>query len=220
MRVVVTRPRAQAARLVHALEEAGHDAVACPLIAIEPLGSDPIDTTGYDWVVITSANGAEQFAHRRTGSLPRVAAVGPATAEALRAHWIEPALVPEDPSQDGLLAELPRPPGRVLLAAAEGARRLLVDELGADFVALYRTVELRPEVPPADVAVIASPSAARAFAALRADMPVVTIGPHTTREAHAQGLRVAAQAARPDAAAVVATISTLPRSWPHGSSPS
>ena len=220
MKVVVTRPAAQAARVVHALEEAGHDVVVCPLIGIEPLGSDPIDTTRYDWVVITSANGADQFARRRTGSLPRVAAIGPATADALRAHGIEPALVPQEPSQEGLVAELPRPPGRVLLAAAEGARRLLVDEFGADFVPLYRTVELRPEVPAADVAVVASPSAARALAALEADMPVVTIGPHTTREARAQGLTVAAQAARPDAAAVAAAISTLARSWPRGSSPS
>ena len=220
MRVLVTRPRAQAAQLVEALEEAGHKVVLCPLIAIEPIGSEAIDTTGYDWVVITSANGAEQFARRRTGSLRLVAAVGPATADALRAHGIEPALVPQDPSQDGLLAELPRPAGRVLLAAAEGARRLLVDELGADFVALYRTVELRSEPPAGDVAVLASPSAARAFAALDADMPVVTIGPHTTREARTRGLAVAAQAERPDAAAVVAAISRLARSWPRGSLPS
>jgi uroporphyrinogen III methyltransferase/synthase len=215
---VVTRPRAQAAALVEALKEAGHEPVVCPLIAIEPLGDDPIDTSGYDWVVVTSANGANELARRRSGELRRVAAVGPATADALRAHGIDPVLVPREPSQDGLLAELPRPAGRVLLAAAEGARRLLVDELGADFVPLYRTVELRPATPSGDVAVLASPSAARAFAALGVKMLVVTIGPHTSREARAQGLEIAAEAERPDAAAVVAAIGTLPRSSPRDSS--
>jgi uroporphyrinogen-III synthase len=51
-------------------------------------------------------------------------------------------------------------------------------------------------------------------------MPVVTIGPHTAREARASGLDLAAEAPRPDAAAIVATISSLARSWPRGSSPS
>src|SRR5204863_83619 len=76
----------------------------------------------------------------------RLAAVGPATAAALRAHGLEPDLVPRVASQEGLLAELP--PGRVLLAAADGARRLLADERGADFLPLYRTIELAPETPP------------------------------------------------------------------------
>ena len=75
-------------------------------------------------------------------------------------------------TQEGLLAELPRPAGRVLFAGAEGARRLLVDELGADFVALYRTTPLVPdEAPEGDLAVVASPSAARALAAVARGNP-------------------------------------------------
>ena len=67
------------------------------------------------------------------------------TAEALREHGVEPDLVAAVSTQEGLAAELPRPAGRVLFAGAEDARDVLVRELGADFVALYRTVELRPE---------------------------------------------------------------------------
>ena len=67
----------------------------------------------------------------------------------------------------------------MLLAAAEGARRLLVDERGADFLPLYRTVELHPPAPDGDVALLASASAARAFAATGARIPVVAIGPQT-----------------------------------------
>jgi uroporphyrinogen-III synthase len=107
--------------------------------------------------------------------------------------------VPNVASQDGLVEELPRPPGRVLLAAAEGARRLVVDELGADFVPLYRTRELRPSAfPAADLVVVASPSAARAYAALDRPAPVVSMGPHTSAAAREAGLDVAAEARHSD----------------------
>jgi uroporphyrinogen III methyltransferase/synthase len=195
MKLIVTRPRAQAGPLVERVEALGHEVVECPLIEIIPLGDEPIDTSGYDWVVVTSLNGAEHFARRRRGPLPRVAAVGPGTAEALRANGIEPELVPKTSTQDGLLAEFPRPPGRVLVAAARGARRTLIDGLGADFVPLYDTVLVRPAaVPHGDVVLLASGSAARSFAALDADVPAATIGPQTTRVATSRGLRVVAEA--------------------------
>jgi uroporphyrinogen III methyltransferase / synthase len=195
MKVIVTRPRAQAGPLVGRVEALGHEVVECPLIEVVPAGDEPIDTAGYDWVVLTSPNGAEHFARRRRGPLPRVAAVGPGTAEALRARGIEPELVPAVSTQEGLLAEFPRPPGRVLVAAARGARRTLVDGLGADFVALYDTALVRPrQVPRGDVVLLASGSAARSFAALGADVPAATIGPQTTRVATGLGLRVVAEA--------------------------
>jgi uroporphyrinogen-III synthase len=72
---------------------------------------------------------------------------------------------------------------------------LLADELGADFVALYRTRELRPESSPeGDLVVLASSSAAGAFAALGLDVPAVSIGPETTRTAEAAGIRIVAEA--------------------------
>ena len=75
----------------------------------------------------------------RAAGCPAVAAIGPGTADCARRAGIRRTLVPRVSTQEGLLAELPRPAGRVLFAGAEGARRLLVDELGADFVPLYRT---------------------------------------------------------------------------------
>ena len=120
--MIVTRPRAQAGPLVARLEQLGAEVVECPLIEIERTSDEPVDGAGYAWLVVTSPNGADEIA-RRGRNLPRVAAVGPGTAEALRAHGIEPAFIPVESSQDGLLREFPRPPGRVLFAAAEGARR-------------------------------------------------------------------------------------------------
>ena len=197
MKVIVTRPREQARPLVERLEAAGAEVVECPLIEIDRTSDDPIDAAGYDWVIVTSSNGADEVA-RRGRNLPRVAAVGPGTAEALRAHGIEPSFVPRVSSQDGLLAEFPRPAGRILFAAAEGARRRPIDELGAEFVPLYRTRLLRPEPPAGDLVVLASGSAARAYAAVGGTAPAVTIGPETTRAARAVGLSVAAEAGTHD----------------------
>jgi uroporphyrinogen III methyltransferase/synthase len=211
--VIITRAREQAEALARRLEELGHEVVFCPLIQIEPLGHDPIDCAGYDWVVVTSPNGAAELARRRAGPLPDVAAVGPGTADALRDRGIEPSLVARISTQEGLLAELPRPAGRVLLAAAEGARRLLVEELGADFLPLYRVVEMEPKAPPVgEVAVLASPSAARAFGRLGLGIPAVSIGPQTTAATRSAGVDVLDEADSHDLDGLVAAVVRLPRS--------
>jgi uroporphyrinogen-III synthase len=194
VKVIVTRPRDQAGPLVERLEREGLEVVECPLIEIEPF-DDPVDVEGYDWVVVTSPNGARELVRRATAPLPQVAAVGPGTAEALRELGVEPAFVPTESSQDGLLTQFPRPAGRVLFAAAEGARRGPIDHLGADFLPLYRTRLVRPEHSPAgDLVVLASGSAARSFAELGVDVPAVSIGPQTTRAAESAGLRVVGEA--------------------------
>lgn len=210
MRVIVTRPRAQADELARRIAAVGHEPVLCPLVAIEPLSNDPVDPSDYDWVVVTSPNGAAELARRLSSPPGRVAAIGPGTADALRAHGIEPALVARVSTQEGLLAELPQPAGRVLFAGAEDARRLLVDALGADFLPLYRTVELLPEEPPrGDVVVLASASAARAWARLGCDLPAVSIGPQTTRAARAAGVRIVAEADPHDLDGLVAALARL-----------
>jgi uroporphyrinogen-III synthase len=193
MRVVVTRDDV-AARV----EALGHEAVLCELIRIEPLGDDAIDASGYDWLVVTSANGAHELG-RRGVTANRIAAIGPATAAALREHGLHADLVPTTHTQEGLREELS---GRLLLAAAEGARR---DVLDADFIALYRTVEL-PQEPEGDVALLMSGSAARA---LRTRIPVVAIGPQTAAEARAAGLEVVAIAGEHTVDGLVEALASL-----------
>jgi len=210
VRVIVTRPRDQARPLVERIEALGHEVVECPLIAIERTSDEPIDAAGYEWVIVTSPNGADELA-RRGRNLPKLAAVGPGTAESLRRHGLEPAFVPRVSSQDGLLAEFPRPEGRVLFAAAEGARRRPIEALGADFVPLYRTRLLEPEPPDGDVVVLASGSAARAYAAVGGTAPAVTIGPETSRVAVSVGLTVAVEAETHDLDGLVAAIEKMPR---------
>ena len=192
------------------LEEIGCEVVECPLIEIEPLGDEPIDASGYEWLIVTSPNGADEIARRLVGPRPKVAAVGPGTAERLREHGIEPAFVPRVSSQDGLLDEFPRPEGRVLFAAGENARRRPIDALGADYVPLYRTRLVRPETTPdGDVVVLASGSAARAFSWLGVDVPAVSIGPQTTAIAARLGLRVVAEAETHDLDGLVAAVARV-----------
>ncbi|MGZ8687221.1 MAG: uroporphyrinogen-III synthase [Gaiellaceae bacterium] len=211
MRVVVTRARGQEEELARGIEALGHEVVLCPLLEVEPLGNEPVDVSGYDWVVVTSVNGARELRRRMRGSPQRLAAIGQATADALGGADLVPAVS----TQEGLLAELPRPAGRVLFAGAEGARTLLVEELDATFLPLYRTNELAPETPPeGDLVVLASASAARAWARLGVTVSAVSIGPQTTAAAREAGVDIVAEAETHDVAGLLAAITSRACSSP------
>jgi uroporphyrinogen-III synthase len=210
-RVAVTRAAGQGDELAQRLSALGCEPVVWPLITIEPLDDAPIDPSPYAWIVVTSPNGARELARRLVAPPRHIAAIGPGTAAALRAQGYEPDLVPRESTQEGLVAELPPQPGRVLVAAAEGARRVIVDALAADFLPLYRTVELTPaETPELDLVLLASPSAARAFARTEAHtVPAVAIGPQTAAAARELGLDLAGEAAEHDLDGLVAALETV-----------
>ncbi|MDP9491175.1 MAG: uroporphyrinogen-III synthase [Actinomycetota bacterium] len=208
MKILLTRPEGRNEELAEALRAAGHEVVCEPLIEVEPLGDDPIELEGYDWVLVTSVTGARELRRRARGGAKRVAAIGRATADAFGGA----DLIPRVSTQEGLLAEIPRPAGRVLFVGAETARRLLVDELEADFVALYRTLELCPEsLPGTDLVVLASPSAARAFARLARDTPALSIGPETTAAAEKLGIRVVREATTHDLDGLISAVAEATR---------
>jgi uroporphyrinogen-III synthase len=195
LRVLVTRPAGPGAdALAKRLRRRGFGAVHVPLLAIEAAGDDPIDLSAYDWVVVTSPNGARELVRRASGALPRRAVIGQATAEALGGADV----VATVSTQEGLLAAMPPRPGRVLFAGAADARGLLPLALGADVLVLYHTRPLVPAAPLAgDLVTLASASAAGALGALGAPsshIPVVTIGPETSRAARAAGLTVVVEA--------------------------
>ena len=208
MRILLTRPEGRNEELADRLRALGYDVVCEPLIAIEPLGDDPIELDGYDWVIVTSVTGARELRRRARGRPDRTAAIGRATADALGGA----DLVPDVSTQEGLLEAFPLSAGRVLFAGAEGARRLLVDALGADFQPLYRTRELVPDtLPQAELAVVASASAARALAVLELDIPIVSIGPETTKAAEAAGVRVIEEATTHDLSGLVDAVTRATR---------
>jgi len=199
--IVLTRPEGRNDALAERLRELGHTVVVTPLVEIEVVETGTVELDGYDWLVLTSPAGAGELKRRAHGSAKKVAAIGRATAEA----WGEVDLVPAISTQEGLLAELPRPAGRVLFAGAEGARPLLADELDADVVVLYRTIPVGARIA-GDLVVVASPSAARSLAAANPSVPVVSIGPETSAAARAAGLRVVAEARTPDVDGLAAAV--------------
>ncbi len=161
-RVLVTRPRAQAARLTGLLEAYGAEAVTLPTIRIGPPEDwTPLDEAirslaDFQWIVFTSVNGVAAFRERlglagldaRSLGGRRVAAIGPETAEALRRGGIEPDLVPAEYRAEGLVDALGTRLDRgdaVLLVRAAEARDVLPRELAARGVRVtiapaYRTV--------------------------------------------------------------------------------
>ncbi len=164
--VVVTRAREQAGALSARLRELGADVVECPTIRVRALA----DTTQQneavqalpdcDWLVFTSANGVRFFRERlfalgkdaRALAGLKIAAIGPATAEALTALGVRADFVPSayvaEAAARGLVA-LGVQGKRILLARAAAARDVLPDELrkaGAE----VRVVPFYETVPAAD----------------------------------------------------------------------
>lgn len=161
-RILVTRPRDQAAELVARLESLGAHCDALPVIAIEPPPdwapvAERIDRLAeFDWLVFTSANGVRMLFDWMIDSgrgldavwQVKVAAIGPATADQLRRYGVELHLVPAEHRAEGLIAELAEAAAgaAVLVARADCGRELLIRELSrvcrVETVAVYRQLEV------------------------------------------------------------------------------
>jgi uroporphyrinogen III methyltransferase/synthase len=144
-RVLVTRPRHQAADFVRRLEDLGATCLTWAAVEVrEPADWSPVDRAierlaSFQWLVFTSANGVHFFVRRlrQTGrdlralGHLRLATIGPSTADALRTYHLEPDLVPDEFRSEALVESLRgRVAGqRVLLARADRGRELLRDEL-------------------------------------------------------------------------------------------
>ena len=160
-RILITRARHQAGKLADALEDLGAEVLRLPTIAIIPpetyahLDAVLEVISGFDWLIVTSANGAAALADRmRFLRIPaerlkhlQVAAIGPATAVALGRIGLKVSAMPEEYVAEAVVAMLKeRVVGsRVLLARAAVARDVIPEQLrkcGADIhvVEAYRTV--------------------------------------------------------------------------------
>lgn len=84
MRVLITRPQADALELSAELKRRGHDVVSEPLLQIDILPGPEVTTEGLQGLVLTSANGARAATTRIRNKSLKVFAVGPSTAAVLR----------------------------------------------------------------------------------------------------------------------------------------
>ena len=187
-RIVVTRPRDQAADLIDALQRLGADVLPMPTIQIvDPPSLDDLDAAierlaagDYAWVMFASVNAVERFfvrLHRsydaRALARSKVAAVGPATAERLRSFGIEADLMPDQFTAASTVAALGEAgPGKILLPRPEGAPLDVVEALRGqgwevDNVTTYQTLRVRPDVRvlggSIDAVLFTSPSSVEGF---------------------------------------------------------
>lgn len=237
MRVLVTRPREDAAGFVAALEARGHAAVLEPLLSVVP--REPTDwPPGHERtqaLLVTSANGLRAFA----GADPRralpVYAVGEASAAAARAAGFRTvfaaagtvddlaALVAghADPAAGPLL----HPAAGVLAGDLQGA--LATQGFAVLRVVLYDArpaVALSPESTRAinegviDVVSLFSPRTAATFASLTeaaglvpacARMAALCLSPNVAAAVADLGWRRVAVAERPDQAALLRALDRL-----------
>jgi uroporphyrinogen-III synthase len=242
--VVVTRSGPRARGLVAALHDAGAATIEVPLTE----QADPLDAGAalraaaaevgrFRWVIFTSVNAVTRFmAQLRDARSLRstlVAAVGPATADALRRAGVEPDLIPEEHWANGLVAEFPdhdpvaaddsASDNEVLFPCAEKVPSTIPDGLAAKGwdvrrVVAYRTVALPPpegevlaKIAAADAVVFTAGSSATAYAALdgpegsplRVPPLVVCIGPTTAGVARALGMQGVEDAHGPSTSGIV-----------------
>jgi uroporphyrinogen III methyltransferase/synthase len=236
-KVLVPRTKEQAGAMSARLRRYGAIPTEVPTIAVEPPRTPAqmeravkgLVDGRYAWITFTSTNAVravwEKFSEhgldaRHFGGV-KIACIGPATADAVRAFGIEPELVPTgEQTTEGLLADfapyddLLDPVGRVLLPRADIATETLAAGLvekgwEVDDVTAYRTVRASPpaaEIRDAiksggfDAVLFTSSSTVRNLVGIagkpHARTVVAAIGPKTAETAADFGLRVDVQPAR------------------------
>jgi uroporphyrinogen-III synthase len=160
VRILVTRPAADAARTAAALRVRGHDAIVAPLLRIEYFPETELGDGPWSALLVTSANAAHAIAaHKRRGELRRIPAfaVGRQSAQELRAEGFADVASADGDVDDlaALIAARLKPPSRLLYLAGEERSGDLAGELQAknfavDTVVVYRVVVV--ETLPAEAA--------------------------------------------------------------------
>jgi uroporphyrinogen-III synthase len=181
VRILITRPAADAARTAAALRARGHDAVVAPLLTVEFISNAELGDGSWSAILVTSANAARAIAgHKRRDELRRIPAfaVGKQSAQELRAEGFANVTSAEGDGDDlaALVAARLQPPARLLYLTGEDRAGDLAGTLRAknfvvDTVVVYRAIAAA-KLPAEAVAALAgtldgvlhySPRSAQAF---------------------------------------------------------
>jgi len=246
-RIVVTRAREQAGDLVRALAALGAEVVAAPTIRIEPLTDlAPLraalaDLSHYEWLVFTSQNTVRVVCDRlpdwglapRALAAVRLAAIGPATADALAQRGLTATLVPErfvaEAVVDALVGYGDVRGKRILLPRALEARDALPSGLRAhgaivDVIPVYQTARASGDgtalaaellAGKIDAVTFTASSTVRHFvdlvgpeAASSGRFAAAVIGPVTAATARGLGIAVTVEASEYTVPGLVAALTT------------
>lgn len=170
MKILITRPRAQADEFAEKLRSAGFEPIFFPVIEIQPIENNVAlkraleKLNCYEWVVFTSVNtvevvfspsvpaplpkekGVPSLFGRGDGEGVRIAAIGSKTAEALRKHGVEPDFIPDEFIGEAIMSGLGDVKDKwILLPRAEIARKELPEAISkaggiVHEIIVYRTL--------------------------------------------------------------------------------
>jgi uroporphyrinogen III methyltransferase/synthase len=160
-RILITRSREQSGKMAQEISEQGGEPVLFPTIRILPpadfseLDNAIMRIGSFDWVIFTSVNGVERFFERffhikediREMAGPKLGAIGPVTAAAIRKFGFKVELLAKEFVAEGVLEGLSRQEvqgKRFLIPRAEKAREILPEGITAmggevEIVSVYRT---------------------------------------------------------------------------------
>ena len=191
MKILITRPRAQADDFAEQIRLAGFEPIYFPVIEIRPFNdTGALDRaleklSCYEWIVFTSVNAVDIVfehvlpAYKLEELDVKFAAIGPKTANALKDHGITPHFVPEEYVAEAILPGLGDLRGKwVLLPRAEIARKALPEAIFQSGgipheISVYKTLPAQPDPEGlaalksgVDVITLTSPSTVRNFVAI------------------------------------------------------
>ncbi|MDP6667355.1 MAG: uroporphyrinogen-III C-methyltransferase [Dehalococcoidia bacterium] len=163
-RVLVTRARSQASRLVAKLEELGAEVLEYPAIEIVPVRDpSPLDAalrniSAYDWMMFTSSNAVRGITERmrvigidsRALAHLKFGVIGPSTARALAGIGITPDAMPDDyisSAMVDLLTKMDSIPSNVLFPRSEIGRETLANGLREIGVQVEEVIAYSTETP-------------------------------------------------------------------------
>jgi uroporphyrinogen III methyltransferase / synthase len=159
-RILVTRPRAQADSFGEGLRAAGFEPVYFPVIEIHPIEDSSALNKAFEqlhcyaWVIFTSVNAVDMVFDKFSnfsGAGVKFAAIGPKTAEALKARGITPDFIPQEYVAEAILPGLGDLKGKwILLPRAEIARKELSEAIVktggiAHEISVYKTLPTQPD---------------------------------------------------------------------------
>ncbi len=230
--IAITRPEGESDRSAATLEALGAEVLMAPMVEIRPLDDySALDgaiarLSTFDWLAFTSTNGVRAFLDRldtlgqdlRALGPVKLAAIGPATAEALAAHRLKADLIPPSYRSEALAEALKGQAAgrRILLVRADRGRTILKDELDpiahVEQVAAYRNIDA-PSLPPQliprieagtlDWITLTSPAITRrlhallpatALARIGHSIKLASLSPVTSAAARELGWEIAAEA--------------------------
>ena len=139
MRIAVTRPRERSKDTISLIEDRGWEAFIVPSIEIVPRHKDEVKDAidsleKYDWLILTSASGAQIMLNYFANALKRIkiVAIEPKTKEMLEKNGIKVDLMPKEYTAENLADTMIKhgiDGTKILITRASIGREILVDKL-------------------------------------------------------------------------------------------